>query len=592
MGMNLFARIFKVDEARREVWGRAAEEVIDKSEEIMDYAKSKPHFVQWSQEFSDATNGKSLGNIRAMHGKVAAGKAIAFNANDADKAFDIGTKIVDQNEWEKVLEGVYTGFSIGGSYVGSPEVVKMDGRDVKRYVAKPTEISLVDNPCIPTAKFFDIIKADGTVLQKLFKDTASTSDGAGGGGPAVDGNPAPAAVDGDPLDVPGTADEVFELARVTKENGYNLGTVIGLIRTEGMHETIESVGKREFSTEERKKAAKEGAALPDGSFPIKTVGDLKNAVQALGRAKDKAKAKAHIIARAKALGATKELPDAWTKVADGEVQKGMWNVAGFAQMLEQCADVCASAQYDADAEGDDSPIPMQLRNWLGDGIEIFKGMADEEATEMLASLKTAAGVGEFDDIHEAIEAAVAAGTLTKRASDPEISVVDLVKLADTELTEDERKPLKSLDDIRKAIVAKAAGKMSAANMDRLQAAHDHLASMGAKCGEPDADDKAAPAPVQKDAPTDVSKQLTEALDRIKKLEAQPMPSVVTLRMAKAVSKEEDQAKNTPKVVDPDTVELLPTDPLVKNADGTVDYFTSRVMKARRLEAQARASASK
>lgn len=77
---------------------------------------------------------------------------------------------------------------------------------------------------------------------------------------------------------------------------------------------------REFKAAARKSAAKTGAALPDGSFPIKTVQDLKNAIQALGRAKNKARAKAHIIARARALGATSQLPDGW-KVARGSKDK-------------------------------------------------------------------------------------------------------------------------------------------------------------------------------------------------------------------------------------------------------------------------------
>lgn len=71
--------------------------------------------------------------------------------------------------------------------------------------------------------------------------------------------------------------------------------------------------KRDFSDDKRKELASSGKALPDGSFPIENKGDLKNAVEALGRAKDPAKAKAHIKARAKALGAEDELPDSWSK---------------------------------------------------------------------------------------------------------------------------------------------------------------------------------------------------------------------------------------------------------------------------------------
>ena len=71
------------------------------------------------------------------------------------------------------------------------------------------------------------------------------------------------------------------------------------------------VEKRDFSTEERKKLAEQGLALPDGSYPIKTIGDLKNAIQSFGRATNKGAVKAHIIKRAKALDATMMLPEGW-----------------------------------------------------------------------------------------------------------------------------------------------------------------------------------------------------------------------------------------------------------------------------------------
>ena len=46
-------------------------------------------------------------------------------------------------------------------------------------------------------------------------------------------------------------------------------------------------------------------------FPIHDKADLRRAIQAFGRAKDKAKAKAHIIRRARALKAVSMLPDSW-----------------------------------------------------------------------------------------------------------------------------------------------------------------------------------------------------------------------------------------------------------------------------------------
>lgn len=67
--------------------------------------------------------------------------------------------------------------------------------------------------------------------------------------------------------------------------------------------------KRAFSAEERKRLADKGLALPDGSYPIVTTGDLKNAIRAFGRAGNKASVARHIKKRARALGATDLLPD-------------------------------------------------------------------------------------------------------------------------------------------------------------------------------------------------------------------------------------------------------------------------------------------
>lgn len=52
--------------------------------------------------------------------------------------------------------------------------------------------------------------------------------------------------------------------------------------------------------------------MKDGSYPIVTIKDLKNAIQAFGRTgKNKEATKAHIKKRARALGKTDLLPDNW-----------------------------------------------------------------------------------------------------------------------------------------------------------------------------------------------------------------------------------------------------------------------------------------
>jgi hypothetical protein len=258
-----FVPITKVDVEKREVWGRAVQEVPDKSKEIFDYATSAPLFRDWSAGFDKATDGKSLGNIRAMHGKVAAGKVTAIDFNDTELAIDICAKVVDDAEWNKVQEGVYTGFSIGGSYEK-----RWDDGGLKRYTARPAEISLVDNPCVPTARF-QMIKADGQVEEKEFK--------------------APAAPAPDP------------------------------------------------------------AAETGGSAAPKT---------------DPA-------------------------VEPAQVRKSLYSVQMLASLMSAIAGMVSDAKFEAAIEGDNSPVPAQLRGWLASGLQILNAMTAEESAELLTSLELA-----------------------------------------------------------------------------------------------------------------------------------------------------------------------------------------------------------
>lgn len=68
---------------------------------------------------------------------------------------------------------------------------------------------------------------------------------------------------------------------------------------------------REFSQDERERLAREGKAMPDGSYPIVTREDLENAIQAIGRAKDPEATKRHIKKRARALALEELIPEEW-----------------------------------------------------------------------------------------------------------------------------------------------------------------------------------------------------------------------------------------------------------------------------------------
>ena len=161
--MNFDIPLCKIDEERRLVIGRAVQEVVDRSGEILDYESAKPAFLEWSNSFVEATGGLSKGNVRVMHdSKRVAGKLVDLSFNDQDKAIDIVAKIVDDQEWKKVVEGVYTGFSVGGAYARK----WTDESGQNRYTPRVSEITLVDRPCIQTCRIIELHKADGSIMER------------------------------------------------------------------------------------------------------------------------------------------------------------------------------------------------------------------------------------------------------------------------------------------------------------------------------------------------------------------------------------------------------------------------------------------
>lgn len=164
--LNLFIPIKKIDEEQRLVYGQVATEVLDNSGEVFDYEASKPYFEKWSENAYNTSGGKSYGNLRVMHTAKVAGRIDApLHFDDDNKTIEAVAKVVDDEDWKKVLEGCYTGFSMGGRYV---ERVKKGSET--RYVADPVEVSLVDKPCIPNATF-EVVKADGVVEVRKFDDS-------------------------------------------------------------------------------------------------------------------------------------------------------------------------------------------------------------------------------------------------------------------------------------------------------------------------------------------------------------------------------------------------------------------------------------
>lgn len=76
--------------------------------------------------------------------------------------------------------------------------------------------------------------------------------------------------------------------------------------------------------------------------------------------------------------------DTAAKAASSDtIQKSMWDVGRFAELLQGFAYLAACSEEEMQWEGDGSAVPEALRQWLAQGVEIFKAMANEEANEMM-----------------------------------------------------------------------------------------------------------------------------------------------------------------------------------------------------------------
>jgi len=122
--------------------------------------------------------------------------------------------------------------------------------------------------------------------------------------------------------------------------------------TEIEAEAAEIALKRAYSEDSRKDMASKGQAMDDGSYPIADEADLRNAIQAYGRAKDKAATKVHIMKRAVALGKEDLIPVSWVSKEDIEKAKAGEKSAedNFLSTLMEFEMLTVAEDIDADKE--------------------------------------------------------------------------------------------------------------------------------------------------------------------------------------------------------------------------------------------------
>ena len=144
--MRFYWPIQKLDHEQHMVWGYASTEAEDEQGEVIRrdaLAAALEDYMRFA-------------NIREMHQPSAVG--IAEEAAIDDKGLYLGARIVDSDAWQKVVAGVYKGFSIGGHVTARDPA----DRNIVTGLAL-SEISVVDRPANPEAVFDCWKRAAATV---------------------------------------------------------------------------------------------------------------------------------------------------------------------------------------------------------------------------------------------------------------------------------------------------------------------------------------------------------------------------------------------------------------------------------------------
>ena len=382
--LRVFVPLTKIDIEKRLVFGLATAQEPDLSGEVCDYATTKPYYEAWSADVHKKSGGKSVGNLRAMHGNKAAGKVVDIAFDDDARKIEICAKVVDDNEWQKVQEGVYTGFSQGGKYVKRWDD---EASGLTYYTADPTEISLVDLPCLPTATF-SVVKAANAIEKRAFVTVIDEPDP-------------------DAIKTAAEALAARDNSKTWREFAEEATSSLFKAAMRAALDKCLPIEKKDYSTEERKGMADKGEALPDGSYPIKTAKDVENAVADFGRANGSATDKAHIVARAKAIGCEDCLPDDWTggKAAEKRFEpENKWDCgcADHKHLLKHEAVTCMKKRA---AEAVPSPVDVTLAK-LEEELGLAKAKpAPPTAAEIAAAHHDAADAHRgAAELHEAMAA--------------------------------------------------------------------------------------------------------------------------------------------------------------------------------------------
>ena len=384
-------------------------------------------------------------------------------AADGDDWF-LKSEVVDPLTAKKVEKGVLKGYSIG---IKNAKVIKDANAPGGRIVSGSiVEVSLVDRPANPTATV-QIAKMVGEQMELTksdinqeanFVELPATDDlgtyeatkvcsACEGTGRAHADLPADEMAcdkcNGTGKEVLG-AQDTQQYSPSQPDGGQPVNDMTDDKAVEG------EVEKKDYTDEQRASMEESGQAMEGGAFPIKTIKDLKNAIQSIGRAKDRQAAIDHIVARAKALGKEDLIPDSFKEVMHDEATLNSVR-AGLIALIKAELDEMLAGEEDEICDVSELLCALQMFICWWDGEadenETVEPYADQ-AEEMPAQELTEIGLSTTADIFKAVATADQSDISTLRKAlgiDEEIATY---KAALTEQEEVIKGFKASLDEIR------------------------------------------------------------------------------------------------------------------------------------------------
>lgn len=546
-------------------------EVPDRSGETLNYEKSAPLIKAWSDDLEKTSGGKSLGNVREMHQPNAVGKLTEIEFDDVAKTVDCEMMIVDQDAVNKIALGIYTGGSLGGKYAE-----KWTKGGVKYYSAQPSEFSVVDYPCVPTA-VFKMVGIDGTETEVAFQpwqptasetahratelakavsddakwtdyleparedllakhmgedgvegedvqDDATTAEAPASDTPADASTESPAPVEGDAADTAPAAGAVDAVEQPV----------------EGASEKADFGARQVWQAPDGRTFEKKGDCLghiQKAANPVAAA--LAGARQDLGLEEAPAQdTEGRPVLKFEPVEDLEKYGKVLVALADGLedklLMKGMWEVHSLAEAIGSLVNIQTCAASEAKYEGDGSGVPQALLDQIRGLAETFLEMAREEVGELI-TMMTNQGIELGVCVADVAIMELCAGA------------TDLVK-ADMDL------------------MAKVGARNSKNDADRIQAIHDHTEKLGAACA---AEKLAKAAKIEEVIAenAELKKMVDEAVAGIgelrvelKKLRDTPLPAaprtMATINKAADNLRKLDGADASPGTPDAEVAELL------------------------------------